>query len=215
MIVTEITEQRPFLFREDVSRDRTKPHVSGLIRQHILDTDPKKSYPEWEDMTAEERRDTLMAWELGFMWEDALAREFAGRCSGIPAAPREVDGIIMTPDRLWLPDKEEPVRVPENGDMIEIDEYKATKYSMKNMPENNMRWMMQTKSYCYGFKTTVANMLILYIMGDYGTTTRGMTYKAFRFEFSAQELAENWAVMLALKEKWYLAHEEQDHSMDG
>ena len=105
---------------------------------------------------------------------------------GVRLEEVELDGILASPDGIG----EDPLgEVP-----MVLEEYKFTWKSDKNLPTENWAWMTQTKSYCRMLDTSVVVMRIAYIMGDYrGSGTRN---KAYRIQFTEEELWQNWEMVV-------------------
>ena len=153
---------------------------------------PKQVYPEWDSMSAEEQRQTLLLWETGFLWEDAMSRAFAERLAIRP--PEQcVDGTWCSPDGV---------------DLVEgvVHEYKATWGSMAKGIENRWRWLMQVKGYCYAYGLTKARFHVLWICGDYSRPIKPQ-YRAYDVEFGSTEVAESWRTVVnhAKKKGWVTA----------
>lgn len=150
---------------------------------------PKQAYPEWDSMSAEDQRQTLLLWETGFLWEDVCSLAFGSRLAERPGQIC-VDGIWCSADGV---DYEEGI----------IHEYKATWGSMAKGIESRWRWMMQAKGYCHAYGMTAARFHVLWICGDYGRPIKPK-YKSYDVEFGAMEVQESWRLVLnhAKKKGW-------------
>lgn len=147
---------------------------------------PRQVYPEWDAMTPEQQRDTLMLWEMGFLWEDTLSTVMGDRIA--PRPPEIcVDGIYCNADGIDI----------EAG---EIHEYKCTASSMSKGVLANWRWMMQVKGYCFAFTKhfnkpfTKARFFVLWEYGDYSKPTRKVPGQ-YLVTFSEQEVVEAWRLL--------------------
>ena len=98
----------------------------------------------------------------------------------------ERDGIRMTPDAFY----------PTLG---EIDSYKN---SWRKMPvtqaefeDKFWKWVAQEASYCYTVGVDTARWIVLWNRGNY-VDIRGPIVMEATAKWSADELAENWRVVL-------------------
>lgn len=127
--------------------------------------------------------------EIGLLWEDVLSMVMKNKYA-IRPPQLQVDGIWMSPDGIG-PD-------PEGKVPLVVEEYKATWKSTRNPPTDNLRYMIQVKSYCRALGTEVAIMRIFHLMGDYKGS--GPIYRMARLIFTQFELDENWSMVLREKE---------------
>lgn len=128
--------------------------------------------------------------EMGFMFEDLLAKVFSERMC---YRPEEVtkDGIAASPDGIGVWDKEDTLGI-KNGEVV-LEEYKCTWMSSKRGVEDQWRWMTQIKGYCYMLGLRACILRVLWINGNYAPPTP--QYQAFLLRFSDRELEENWTMI--------------------
>jgi len=124
--------------------------------------------------------------QLGFAWEEMLSLAWAGAL-GLRPGEVQKDGIIGSPDGISF-----------SQDRLIVDEYKATWKSMRHPVTDNIRWMMQVKSYCKMVGTNYCRMRILYINGDYKPPIP--QYRSYLLAFTDAELDENWEMILNHKD---------------
>jgi hypothetical protein len=124
---------------------------------------------------------------MGLAWEDHLA---AHQHPDILYHPGELvlDGIAMTPDGLSFVD-----------DGI-LHEFKLTWKSMKkeNDLEGEWLWICQMMSYCKAAGLTRAWLHVLWVNGNYkygDAENGGVQYRIYQFDFTKQELNDNWATI--------------------
>lgn len=176
-------------------------HVSGLVKaalKAITGTEPKA-------IDGEQPNVRMM---MGFLWERALEyafKEYMGaERKGIKKqVSAELDGVVGTPDGLDVKDGV-------------LEEYKCTWRSIKKWhedPEANFQyWFMQVKAYLHMLGLTKVRFFIFWVNGDYSfsckvctfekpcerhPTGRGPQVTTEEFEFTPEELEDNWAMLLA------------------
>jgi hypothetical protein len=161
------------------------PRASGLHLTDII----KYIQDQINPYKGEGFSDAQLTMEIGFIWEDLLSYVLGNRI-GKRLNDLECDGIYCNPDGLGYD--------PEDGKTPVVEEYKCTWRSMRKPPTDDPRWMMQIKAYCHVLGTRIAVMYICYLMGDYKGS--GPQSRAFRIEFTEQEIEENWNTILAHKQ---------------
>ena len=141
---------------------------------------------------------------MGFAWEHLLsyciAQVFWPPVDGLFCIhPGEVerDGILMSPDAVWVCE----------GD--EFEEWKCTQKSSEKTPLDYTTWVWQMKAYAYTLGLRKARLRILHLRGGYGKGAGrckdNMCYKTWLLEFTESELQENWdMVMIHAKEMGWL-----------
>jgi hypothetical protein len=98
------------------------------------------------------------------------------------------DGIWMTPDRY---DVEEEL----------VEEWKATWFSSKKaattkeLVDHFWYWQIQIRAYCRAMKVKKAKLRVWFINGNYAPP-RPIPPRTFYFEFTDQDLDENWEMVL-------------------
>lgn len=119
----------------------------------------------------------------GFIWEEAFSLAFRELMCDRPR-PGEIkcEGIILSPDDINIP-------------LWRLGEYKFTWTSSRREVEDNHKWMMQIKSYCYAIQTLQCELHVLYANGDYKGS--GPLYVPWLLTFAPEEIAENWAMIKA------------------
>ena len=145
----------------------------------------------------------------GFLWETALEYMIAGMSldealetafkrymvalrGGMSTQVKlEKDGIHMTPDGF-------------NSEKGELESYKMTRRSFaraqtqEEFENNYWTWIMQEQSYAYALGVDTVTWIVLFQAGDYskGRGTGPICVQATA-TFSAEELAQNWKIILA------------------
>lgn len=180
-------------------------HVSGLIRGIAFETGVLK--PEWvEELSLIEVGPSMrfsdpvvaLRVNMGLAWEDFYIREYL-EPAGVLDHPGEYecDGIYMSPDG------EELAQVLISGrrtHKLKIHEVKCTYKSTNTVGEtegellSQFMWLCQIKAYCQGAGTTLADLHVLFVCGDYSKPIKPMK-KIFHLEFEASEIADNWAML--------------------
>lgn len=162
-------------------------HLSQILKWILTNLDPS-TYKQ------DEIDDGLRAlWEIGFIWEDAIADAMARRFEKVSSrkiVQQEVflDGVYMTPDafdlKLW-----------------ELDEYKFTRISSdREITDVKFRhWIWQAKAYLHFYGANVANLIVMHVMGNYRDKSFPIA-KRWVLTFSDQEIAANWRMILKAKE---------------
>jgi len=123
--------------------------------------------------------------EPGFIWEDVFSKAWSDKAvkRGLifRPEPEQVDGVWVSPDGVNI---EEPA----------LEELKFTWRSSSRSPEDNWKWMTQIKAYLYCLGLTGVHLRVFYINGDY--KDRRPKYQPYRLTFEADELLENWAMLI-------------------
>lgn len=136
--------------------------------------------------------------EKGFIWERVLSRGFGERaairpgeihCDGLAGSPDGINFVTLTNNGIEY-----------GGPTMVLEEYKCTTYSSRRSPDENLRWMMQVKAYCYMWTASSGELLnhcifrVLHLMGDY--KNRNPMPKTWLLTFGRLELEENWRVII-------------------
>jgi len=132
---------------------------------------------------------TLMQFEKGWLWEEALSRAF-GEKAAVRPDEIELDGIIGSPDGVIVvyDYNDEPI------DVI-LEEYKCTALSCTNTsPADIWTWMMQVKGYCKMLKTNGCIFRVLHHMDIMWHPEK--CYAVWEITFTQRELDENWEAIL-------------------
>lgn len=161
-------------------------HLSNIIKWILTNLDPD-TYKQGE-ISPELRA----LWEMGFIWEDAIADAMVRRyerSTSRMVVQQEVlmDGVYMTPDafdlRAWL-----------------LHEYKFTRIS-SDRPITDVKfrhWLWQAKSYLRFYSATEAHVIVMHVMGNYRDKQFPVA-KRWVLEFSHQEIEANWRMILGAK----------------
>ena len=173
MKMTELDKQFPFTGSEGRSDGL---HLSTIIHD-FLNMMHGQEESEIDD-------NVRLMFEKGFLWEKVLSRAYAERAVHRPDEI-VVDGIACSPDGI---------ATEEDGEVV-VEEYKATSRSVTTTPDMVESWMMQIKAYCYVVGVNVGLFYVLHLNGDY-RAVRHPIPKWYRCEFSEQELAENWHMIV-------------------
>lgn len=168
---------------EELVAESGVPRSPGLHLSDIIDDFLNTLYPaqQFKDQGEATRQANF---EKGFIWEEVLSRAYAARHI---ARPDEIicDGVACSPDGINLDDPANPI----------LEEYKCTNYSSKRPPDDNLRWILQVKGYCYVVGVNKCIFRVLYLQGDY-REHRHTLPKFYTIEFSDIELQENWDMLI-------------------
>lgn len=166
---------------------RSGLHVSGLVKAAV------KSITGEAPKAIEGEQDGVRA-TMGFLWERALEyafKEYMGaERKGIKKQVHaELEGVLGTPDGVHLKDGV-------------LEEYKCTWRSLRRWNEdpeaNFLYWFMQVKGYLHMLGLTKVRFFIFWVNGDYTYKPgRGPQVTTQEFEFSTEELEDNWALLMA------------------
>lgn len=160
------------------------PRSAGLHLSQIYGDIERTLDPSLGQMNEQE-----LAWYRngGFLWERIYAKVL-GDCftRGDIVRPGELykDGIIGSPDNLdtrtWT-----------------VVETKATWKSVRKFDDHLEKWfwvwLVQMKGYCHMVDAKVSELYAIFMMGDYRGS--GPLVRAKRFEWTEQELWENWEMI--------------------
>lgn len=160
-------------------------HLSDILKRMAYEKDQKYHPDKPMDM---------MALECGFTWEEVLSQSLAARHkdrAGYRPEQIQEDGVWMSPD--W---------VNPGGD-VQMEEWKATRKSVKSYEEKVQEWGPQMKSYLRALlkrgvaRRPVVRLRVWFIMGDWSFEAKGdMTllrdYWRIDVEFDKRDLEENW-----------------------
>lgn len=163
-------------------------HVSGLVRaafKNLKNTEPKPI----------EGEQPFVRTMAGFLWERSLENAFTEYMG------QDRKGIVKQEGYV----KDDVHGTPDGVADDAIEEYKCTWRSMKKWeqdPEENFwMWFAQVKAYCYMAGKNKARFFIFWVNGDYSyKTARGPQVTTAEFEFTNEELEDNWRVLLAHKD---------------
>jgi hypothetical protein len=158
-------------------------HVSDIYNDLFQRLDPKR----YTDTPLDRSR-----LEAGLSFEDLLEEALTRRLSSFRPGEIEVEGVAGSPDLL----------IPEPNGEVRVGEIKCTWMSCKEMPVEEAtslppkfeKWVVQTKAYCYMCETPLARLLVYFVNGDYAPPAPRLL--AWDVEFTAQELRENWRMLL-------------------
>ena len=191
--------------------------MSGIIR--CIATESGILKPEWaEDLSLVDSRvisDPIAIARIcmGLAWEEFY---IASQLPEVSDHPGEMllDGVYMTPDGDELTQVIVDARLRYALKMHEIKcTYKSIKTVMgkewqrwENVPfntdidpigplTNQWMWMAQTKGYAKAAGTTLADLHVLYVCGDYSYPIRPLAYR-YAIEFTQAEIDHNWDLMI-------------------
>jgi hypothetical protein len=194
-------------------------HVSNIIRCIATETGILK--PEWcEELALIEVKPSMrfqdpvvaLRVSMGLAWEDFYIREVLGP-EGVIDHPGEYfcDGIYMSPDGEELASVVVDKR-PQH--YMKIHEIKCTYKSTNTVGDtegelqNQFMWLSQIKAYCYGAKTTVADLHVLFVCGDYSYPIAPRA-RRYRLQFEADEIIDNWQMLVGYKNQRLLIEGQQ------
>uniref|UniRef100_A0A6M3LG66 PD-(D/E)XK endonuclease-like domain-containing protein n=1 Tax=viral metagenome TaxID=1070528 RepID=A0A6M3LG66_9ZZZZ len=184
MIVTPRDDLAEISLDSLSSSDRSPGlHVSGLIRRLMQRLEPGKYSDDEPDITG------VLRMLLGMAFEDKLEWLLDRRWPGRIVRPGEIerDGIVGSPDGVDINEER-------------LYEYKLTwmKYEPDLEHQKYWKYIVQIKAYLAMLGWTRACLWIYFVDGDYRGS--GPLLKPFDLEFSQQELAEAWAMLLGARE---------------
>lgn len=173
----------------DSSPRASGAHVSDIIRDlenTLLKPGQRKKY---DNLTDAEKRAMGERTQVGWAWEEiltwALKRTRPLATNVIRVGQLEADGITGTLDGY-------------NVDHDAVEEYKATWRSMNRpLDPDFWHWLVQIKSYMRLSNTDTAFLRVLFVNGDYRES--GPTTKVFHLTATAQEVKENWQMLVQHK----------------
>lgn len=198
-----ITSEIPVTLELPESKYPRSPgiHVSGIIRAMameygILEMDELDglSLTDYRHITDPIARLRI---NIGLAWEE----HYVPLLDGVADHPGEMEvaGVYMTHDGESL---DVIVTESHNGMTVVIHEVKATYKSTRTVGDltskNNWMWQAQLKAYCKGAGTRIAKMHVLFLCGDYKFPITP-TLKCWLVEFSAEEIEENWQLLMDYK----------------
>lgn len=156
-------------------------HVSSVIKRIGI------KMGTWDDTPFDEQVNNIPVC-VGLAWEDWYfntqhpdAEYHLGEI--------ELDGIYMTPDA-----------VSPRGAAGEfwVDECKLTWKSSRKPIQSEWAYLMQLKAYCHAMGTNYGRLHMLHVRADYakGQDARIALAVVHELEFTDEELARNWAVIV-------------------
>ena len=189
-------------------------HLSDVLRTMQQDLAPqtygKPGSPFLPDAT------TLLRFEAGFTFERVLEMAFASRRMDVVRIGEvEKDGIIGSPDGIYMPNSIDPPST---------DEYKWTWKSTKGTPwpcsdheyitegcdqcvhkwdTKHIWWQFQMMAYSHMLGLRHGRLRVLFVNGNYSTMSPVL--RGWSFEWTEEELAQFWQQLLKqAKEKGLL-----------
>lgn len=174
-------------------------HVARTPGLHVSqvygDLDRALNIKRYKNAITPEQLDAFAS--IGFLWERILEDTLGSiTISGDPSRyfrPGEVemDGLLATPDYADLDFR------GDGTNQLGLEEWKVSWSSVRKLADyegNFWRWLVQMKWYCRALGTVHARQRILFIVGDWRESIAPVC-KVLEFEFSEQELEENWAMI--------------------
>lgn len=187
-------------------------HLSTILRDLALMTGVLNS-----KYSSQEGIEGSATVAVGFAFEEWAARNLHPEMVFHPEE-LHLDGISMSPDGLTLSDLDDVTddMAVEPGTWI-LNELKTTRKSSRGFLEtlqsggNKAKlWLWQIMAYRHALNQLypeqsclVAKLHVLFLAGDYsysGTPESETHYRIFRLEFTPEELAKNWRMILAHKQ---------------
>lgn len=182
-------------------------HQSAIIR--CVATEYGILKPEWcEELSLADIRTVtdpmaILRMSIGLAWEEY----YIPMLPDVEDHPDTVkyDGVYMSMDGLSL----SVILTSNDGGKsfkrqwaIVVHEVKATYKSVKTVGlfetkdqlRKNWMWLAQLKTYCIAKKTRFASLHVLFLCGDYKFPIQPQL-KKFNFEFTNEELQENWTFL--------------------
>lgn len=177
--------------------------MSHLISAFYEDTEPER-YRRDDDVT---RTDPSLLFEAGLVFEscfeEAIQRRYIGlgsQCDRPEELTHEEDGLLPI---LYNPD----LLIYENG-VFRVGEIKLTWKSTKGVPREQgelfppkfAKYETQLKLYCRCLRTLYGRLIVYFVNKDWKrnglTQEMGPELLAWNYEFSRQELDEEWAMII-------------------
>ncbi len=134
---------------------------------------------------------------LGRAWEDYFDKWLT---TNVPGATRPGEFYSVEHQVYYTPDV-----IIQEGDGFRVADIKLSFKSFKGFPEDEkfISMMRQLKWYAYLLGTNLGRLYALFVCGNYKNPTeanpddtRQPTMKVLDFEWTEQELAENWAELM-------------------
>jgi hypothetical protein len=152
-------------------------HCSRIIQDLVEALNPERTRtnddPPWARFS------------LGYMAEDLLGDYWARR--QLPyERPGEFirDGVICSPDGID----------PSRWAVVEVKcTHRSSRHDLKSL--KCWAWIVQVKAYCYAIHSDLGEIWAVHLNGDY--QQGGPEVRVSQVRFSAQELIENWQMLLA------------------
>jgi hypothetical protein len=181
-------------------------HLSDILSRMAWEKDRKYNPDAEKD---------LMIFEQGHTWETVLSRALAARQNrpaGYRPEPMQEDGVWLSPD--WIN--------PEG--QIQVEEWKATKKSLKSYEQKIDEWAPQGMSYLRAAlkRGTAKSLVVLwrvwFIVGDWSFEAKGdltllRDYWDIPVEFTKRDLEENWRRVIAFGHKCGLLKGEPEQEL--
>lgn len=191
----------PYLVESGISPDFLPMERSGDPLSHVSvvvnDLCVRLGHLPPRDPSAEQSAtpDRQAYWELGNSFEEGIVL-------GLTAMGRTSRLMQSDPDRFIRPGPLELDGLTGNPDLLDLQEeavleVKLTKISSRHDPESEKFWKYwaQGKSYAkmMGWRTVILH--IGHINADYNRDNIDPHYNVWRWDFSDQQLDENWAMI--------------------
>ncbi len=174
MDVTEIDISIPGAGAGDPNRSPGL-HLSAILKSMMAKLEPAR-------FNTGKPMDMLRV-EAGFAFERMMERGLRAKFPHYDR-PGEYtrDGIAFSPDGY-------------DSDTRTLYELKCTWMSSKDAPLDKRfwHWLVQIKAYCYVLECFSAVLVAFFVNGDYRDS--GPQLRAWRLEFNARELAENFSML--------------------
>lgn len=181
-------------------------HLSEIIKSIMQDLEPKRYGVRGQAQVIDHT--TELRFESGFTFEEMMEHAFAARrVDVIRPGEVELDGISGSPDGLNMSAVPEP-RVVETkftwksmrGTPWPCEDHKApmafcSACGPQEWDTKHIAWLMQMKGYCHMLNITGAELWALFVNGDY-QPAGSPVLRAWVFEWTREELAEQWAYFL-------------------
>lgn len=137
--------------------------------------------------------------QIGCAWEDVvikyLQRTYPGRYVVLPEL--ELDGIYGTSD---LYDTWEDLIIEIKMAWVSCNQPWKPGQLKKGQKDKLFRYRSQSMSYCKMKDTRRAQVIVCHVVGDWRTLTP--QYRVWEFEFSQNELDDNWRLIVMKRDEW-------------
>ncbi|KKN78297.1 hypothetical protein LCGC14_0351560 [marine sediment metagenome] len=151
--------------------DRTGLHFSDLnycLRKAYF----RKKYPDIGGNLSEQ---TILKFSIGLALEKWITGDYEQK-------EVEVDGILLTPDF---------VNPKDEDDLLEI---KSTMLSSNKDIKEQTAWIRQMQAYCKAYNVFTYRLAVIHLMGNWSPvwTCEKPIFKMWRFDFTKEEIEDNW-----------------------
>lgn len=154
-------------------------HISDLYNSLYQDLEPKRY--------ANTGGPNTLKMAMGLAWEAHLEKCFlrAGLSIERPDECMTEEGIAFSPDLIIFNGhiRQGEIKLSYMSEADSLDDPKFAK------------WLTQAKAYCHHLGTNLTTFYVLFVNGNY-RDRRDPSFRAYEIEWTAQELKDNWQMLL-------------------